>query len=334
MQFLYTKNYKNAIFFKNIHKICTKHLLLCIFYVSMYTQNKKTNFRGEELNIMKNLKKVLIAVALVSLVAISAVMLVGCANVTPVVKDLVNAEGEIYGEYFGYGVQKGNTDLLNKLNAFVTSKDFEANFKKSKAYHTGDNADAEPLELPNLADNTGVTYTMVTEATYAPYESIGAGKYSYGGFAGCDVDMMVLFCEANNAKLEIIDTEFDLVVEEVKANANYIAAAAMTITEERKESIDFSEPYENSKQVVISSDKKAFTKMEDLKGKKIAVQDGTTACILLDEEIKTGDLKDTGANLVKVKAATDAFQMVKQGKVEAFVLDDTVAKKMINEMNK
>lgn len=279
---------------------------------------------------MKNLKKVLVAIMLVAVVAVSAVLLAGCANVKPVVKDLVNEDGDFYGEFFGYFVQKGDTELISKLNAFIASDDFETKFKQSKAYHDGEEG-AKAITLPDLSDNKGVTYTVVTEATYPPYESVGTGADSYGGLKGCDIDMMVLFAESQDAKLKVENKKFDVLIEEVKNNKNYIGAAAMTITAERAESVDFSDPYENSKQVVISAEDIGLTKMADLKGKKIAAQKGTTADILISEEIKSGELKDSGAELITFDSTTDAFTAFKKGKVDAFVLDDLVAKQILKQ---
>ena len=88
---------------------------------------------------------------------------------------------------------------------------------------------------------------MVTNAEFPPYES----KLDSGDIVGIDVDIMKAVCDKLGRRLEITDTAFDSVVANVERKMADVGVAAMTITDERKKSVDFTEPYMKATQVVI-----------------------------------------------------------------------------------
>ena len=88
---------------------------------------------------------------------------------------------------------------------------------------------------------------MVTNAEFPPYES----KLDSGDIVGIDVDIMKAVCDKLGRRLEITDTAFDSVVANVERKMADVGVAAMTITDERKKRVDFTEPYMKATQVVI-----------------------------------------------------------------------------------
>lgn len=279
---------------------------------------------------MKKFTKIFVAITAVTTLAVSALALAGCTSVTPVAKELEGYQAE----EFGFCVQKGNADLKAKLDAFILTDGVLTQFNQSKDFHSGVEG-ATALELPNLEDNTGVTYTMITEAGYDPYETEpGVGTpNTYKGFKGCDVDMMVLFAESQNAKLNILNVEFNSITTKVNESDKYIGAAAITIDEERKEVVDFSVPYEGSKQYILSGEENAYSKIEQLEGKKVAVQTGTTAhVIVMNDAVKEGGaLFNKGTTVKTYDKIMVAFQDLKKGNIDAIVLDEMVAKNLLSK---
>ena len=88
---------------------------------------------------------------------------------------------------------------------------------------------------------------MVTNAEFPPYES----KDNKGNVVGIDVDIMKAICDMLDMDLEINDTAFDSILANVERKMADVGVAGMTITEERRKQVDFTNPYTTAKQVVI-----------------------------------------------------------------------------------
>ena len=88
---------------------------------------------------------------------------------------------------------------------------------------------------------------MVTNAEFPPYES----KDNNGNVVGIDVDIMKAICDMLDMDLEINDTAFDSIMANVERKMADVGVAGMTITEERRKQVDFTDPYTTAKQVVI-----------------------------------------------------------------------------------
>ena len=126
----------------------------------------------------------------------------------------------------------------------------------------------------------GNTITMYTEAGFAPYEWMG----SNGKITGVDVAIMSQVAENLGMKLNIKDVEFESIPLMVKnGQANSVGAAGMTISDSRKESVDFSHVYASSTIVIISKTK--IEAIGDLGGKKVAVQLGTSGDLIMSAAV-------------------------------------------------
>ena len=120
---------------------------------------------------------------------------------------------------------------------------------------------------------------MVTEAGFAPYEF-----YDGEEIVGVDIEIAKKIAEKTGKELEIKDTDFDSIINEVKTGKADFAAAGLSITEERLQEVDFSVEYAVSKQVIVVKDESTVESIEDLNGKKVAVQLGTIADLVLSDE--------------------------------------------------
>ena len=285
---------------------------------------------------MKKNSKIFLSLLIVLVMSLSAVALVACG---PKVNDPVanQVEGASV-EQFAFAVAKKNEVLLNKVNAFFALDSTTANIGVSMDFHSG--ASDTTILYPNLKDNTGGVITMVTEAGFAPYEyanNTSAG--SVGGVAGVDVDLMILFAEENNYTLKVAKGTFDAVIPTVMKDKMTIAAAGLTINEERKEKVDFATPYVESIQYIISSKSTGnYTKMSELAGLNVGVQTGATGHLNMeaavdeaneDNDFTAGILYNTNTVISNNARIMNVYQDFKNGKIDAIIIDKFVALNLI-----
>ena len=113
---------------------------------------------------------------------------------------------------------------------------------------------------------------MATNAEFPPYE------YHEGNeIKGIDVEICRSVAEKLGLELQIEDVAFDAIIPEVASGKADLAAAGMTVTEDRKQNMDFSDTYATSIQLILVQENSSIAGKEDLTGKKIGVQLGTTA---------------------------------------------------------
>ena len=113
-----------------------------------------------------------------------------------------------------------------------------------------------------------------TDATYPPFETVDVETGKPSGF---DIDLITLVCEVNGWKPEFIVTPFDGMIPGLQGKKYDVAISAMTITPERAAAVDFSEPYYLAGQTIaVPLEENNIGKPEDLKGKRVGVQLGTT----------------------------------------------------------
>ena len=160
---------------------------------------------------------------------------------------------------------------------------------------------------------------MVTEAGFAPYEF-----YDGEEIVGVDVEIAKKIAEKTGKELEIKDTDFDSLINEVKTGKADFAAAGLSITPERLEEVDFSIEYAVSKQVIVVKNESKAETIEDFNGKKVAVQLGTIADLVLSDE-------NPEVELVQHKKYLLAVEDLKADKVEAIVLDSLLAQEIVTK---
>ena len=164
--------------------------------------------------------------------------------------------------------------------------------------------------------------TIYTEAGFAPYEFVYNNE-----IVGVDIEIMKAVADKIGVKLEVQDTNFDAIIGGVQTGKVNAGAAGITITDERKESVDFSVPYTQTEQyVIVSADNTTITYAEDLAGKEIGVQNGTTSDLLVEELIANG--KMAGAKLTPYN--TPALAASSIGKIDAVVTDKLTAEIIFN----
>ena len=162
---------------------------------------------------------------------------------------------------------------------------------------------------------------MTTNAEFEPFE------YKDGDeIVGIDIDLSQAIADKLGVKLEVSDIAFDSLIPSMNAGKADFIAAGMTATEDRKKNVDFSDPYFNASQAIIVAKDSDIKTREDLNGKTVGVQQGTTG--------DTYCTNDDGSSDVKVKEVKrypkgmDAVSDLIAGRLDAVVIDDYPAEKL------
>lgn len=181
----------------------------------------------------------------------------------------------------------------------------------------GDAADKQSVDAIKEAGKL----TMYTNAEFPPFEYMEGTEVK-----GVDVDIAQAIADKLGVKLEIHNVKFDTIIGSIQSGKGSIGAAGITVTDERKESVDFSIEYTTSKQYIIVPVDSTVAKIEDLAGMSIGVQLGTTGDFIITDEINgteegKGVLQDTGASVTTYNSAADAAIALNSGKIQAVVID-------------
>ena len=160
--------------------------------------------------------------------------------------------------------------------------------------------------------------TMATNATFPPYEM----TTDSGEIEGIDVDTAKAIAEKLGLELQIDDMDFDAALLSVQQGKADIVMAGVTVTDERKAVMDFSDSYATGIQSIIVPEGSDITSPDDLAGKKIGTQRGTTGYIYCSDDF--GD-----DAVVAYDDGLTAVQALKNGQVDAVVIDNAPAKEYV-----
>lgn len=151
---------------------------------------------------------------------------------------------------------------------------------------------------------------VMTASGFPPFEYIDAS----GAVTGVDLELAKLIADEIGVDLEIVDMNFDLLIDSLKSGKGDLVAAGMTATAARAEIIDFSTIYISLGLKVVVPANSIVNSFDDIDGKKIAVQESTTADIFAQEHYKN-------AEILGFKTAIDACNAVKSGNVDCAIVD-------------
>lgn len=152
-----------------------------------------------------------------------------------------------------------------------------------------------------------------TNAEFPPYEYYDANE-----IVGIDIEIAQAIADKLGLELEVKDGAFDAIIAEVVSGKADIGIAGMTVTDERKQNVDFSDSYATGTQVIIVKEDSEIKSAADLEGKSIGVQLGTTG------DIMATDIKDS--KVEQYNKGMDAVQALSQGKIDAVIIDSEPAK--------
>ena len=197
----------------------------------------------------------------------------------------------------------------------------ETKAEETKAEETkAEESKAEEAPAAELETVQKGKLVMVTNAEFPPYEF-----HDQNAIVGIDVEIAGAIAEQLGLELEIEDIAFDSIIPEIVSGKADIGAAGMTVTEDRKQNVDFSDTYAHATQVIIVKEDSEIKGVADLEGKIMGVQQGTTGDIYV-----SGDYGDEAVE--RYAKGMEAVQALAQGKVDAVVIDGEPAKQYIKEV--
>jgi len=162
---------------------------------------------------------------------------------------------------------------------------------------------------------------VATDATWPPFESINEQTKEIEGF---DIDLFNAVAEKAGLDIEYVNVAFDPLLAGIAQCQYDVAISAMTITEERSQKMLFSDPYFEAGQVVaVRADNSDISGKDDLAGKTVGAQIGTTGAIAIE--------KMEGVTLKTYDDAGLAFQDLMNGQIDAVVADNPLVLEYVNK---
>ena len=180
---------------------------------------------------------------------------------------------------------------------------------------------ADSAELNLVEDGKLI---MSTNAQFPPYEMV-AGD---GSFEGIDVEVAQAIAEKLNLELVIDDMDFDAALLAAQNGKSDIVMAGVTVDEDRLAVMDFTTSYANGVQVVIVPEDSEIASIDDLEGKQIGCQRGTTGYIFCSDTPENGGYGEE--NVTAYDDGATAVQALLNGQVDAVVIDNAPAQEYVN----
>jgi amino acid ABC transporter substrate-binding protein, PAAT family (TC 3.A.1.3.-) len=271
--------------------------------------------------------------ALIMAVAMMTVLMAGCGQTTEVkVIDIPLTEEE-----YAFGVDKNQPELLEKVNEFIAKIKSDGTFDKILNNYFGD---GEPQLITSAElDESKDQLVVATNAAFEPFEYMVGDKY-----AGVDMEIAKLLADYLGKELVISNMDFEAVCIAVGQGKADIAMAGLTIKEERKQYVNFSDKYYDAAQmIIVKADDKRFDNCKTasdveavLKSlnpdTKVGVQNGTTGQLYIEGDEEWGfagfDLKCVG-----YKSGSLAVQDMLNGNIDLVVIDEAPAHRIADAFN-
>ena len=291
---------------------------------------------------MKKMAKFVVSFMLVAVVIGASFALVACNGDD---KNYVAVAAiDLLQEDFGIAVKKDNTVLLNAVNVVIDEWLANGKMNQYMDYYSalaneekGGESAVAPDGLQTSWDFGSATevVTMYTESGFAPYEF-----YKGENIVGLDVAIMSQVAVNLGKKLEVKDVVFDVVATNVaNSTGDAVGAAGITINDERKQVVDFSNVYSSSTLVIVSENGQ-YSSVKDLAGKTVGVQEGTSGDLIIsaakgagytyeNEDGQDVTVTAAGATVKQYKQYALALQDLKNGRIDAILMDKIPAELML-----
>ena len=197
----------------------------------------------------------------------------------------------------------------------TTSSSTEGASSSEAASTSEATAEAAATELTTVEPGK---LTMSTNAAFPPYEMTDDN----GNIVGIDVDVANAIAEKLGLELQVDDMDFDAALLAVQNGKSDIVMAGVTVTEDRQLVMDFTNSYATGIQVVIVPEDSDIASLDDMSGKLIGVQRGTTGDIYCSDDF--GE-----ENVIKYDDGLTAVQALNNGQVDCVVIDNAPAQEFV-----
>lgn len=280
------------------------------------------------------MKKFLVSVLTI---ALAAVALAGCGSSTAKTAKVI--EIDLTSEEYAFGVDKNQPELLASVNAFIAEVKANGTFDEICNKYFGDGT---PSAVTSAAYDPGKNQLVVaTNAAFEPFEYTDGGTNYYG----IDMELAAALAAYLGQELVIQNMSFDAVCLSVGQQKCDIAMAGLTIKEDRKEYVNFSDSYYSASQkLIVPSNNKDFDACTDaasveaiLKAKdkntKIGVQNGTTGQFYVEGDPEWG-FEGYPVNCVGYQNGSLAVQDLINGNLDYVIIDSAPAACITEAINK
>ncbi len=282
------------------------------------------------------MKKILSAILMAAVLLTSVLAFTACGGSSSG-NALKVIDIPLTSEEYAYAVAKGDAELLASVNSFLAEIKANGKFDEVINKYFGDGT---PTGVTSAAEDASKDQLVVaTNAGFEPFE------YKEGDtYYGVDMEIMALLAEHLGRELVISNMEFESVCTAVAEGMCDIAAAGLTVTDTRKEILDFSDSYYNASQVVIvKGDDTAFDAcktVEDVEAvlnalpaeTKIGVQTGTTGQFYVTGDADWG-FAGFPVNCTTYEVGSLAAQDLLNGNIKYVVIDIAPAKAIVENIN-
>lgn len=245
----------------------------------------------------------------------------------------ISIKGEAVGS-FAFGVKKGSKYeyLVTEFNEALAQMKKDGSLEKIITKWTSSTATKTTSSTPETTTPAGQkatpvksTYTIASDSSFAPF----VFQDSNNKYTGIDMDLIKAIAKDQGFTIEITNPGFDAALNAVQSGQADGMIAGMSVTDARKETFDFSEPYYTANAILAVKESSTIASYKDLKGKTIGVKNGTASQTFLTKNQSKYDYK--------IKTFADASSMydsLNSGSVDAVMDDEPVVKYSISQGQK
>ena len=245
----------------------------------------------------------------------------------------INMDGEAVGG-FAFGVKKGGNHekLITEFNKALAQMKADGTLDEIIKKWTGESQSSSNSAVPETTTPAGQKatpkkskYSISSDSSFAPFVfQNGKNKYT-----GIDMDLIKAIAKDQGFTIEIDNPGFDAAVSDVQSGHAQGMIAGMTVTDARKSTFDFSEPYYTANSILAVQEDSKIDSYDDLKGKTVGVKNGTSSQNFLEE-----NQKKYGYKIKTFSDGASMYDSLNSGSVAAIMDDEPVIKYAIKQGRK
>ena len=245
----------------------------------------------------------------------------------------INMDGEAVGG-FAFGVKKGGNHekLITEFNKALAQMKADGTLDEIIKKWTGESQSTANSAVPTTTTPAGQKatpkkskYVISSDSSFAPFVfQNGKNKYT-----GIDMDLIKAIAKDQGFTIEIDNPGFDAAVSDVQSGHAQGMIAGMTVTDARKSTFDFSEPYYTANSILAVQEDSKIDSYDDLKGKTVGVKNGTSSQNFLEE-----NQKKYGYKIKTFSDGASMYDSLNSGSVAAIMDDEPVIKYAIKQGRK
>ena len=245
----------------------------------------------------------------------------------------INMDGEAVGG-FAFGVKKGGNHekLITEFNKALAQMKADGTLDEIIKKWTGESQSTDNSAVPTTTTPAGQKatpkkskYVISSDSSFAPF----VFQNDKGKFTGIDMDLIKAIAKDQGFTIEINNPGFDAAVSDVQSGHAQGMIAGMTVTDARKETFDFSEPYYTANSILAVQESSKIDSYDDLKGKTVGVKNGTSSQNFLEE-----NQKKYGYKIKTFSDGASMYDSLNSGSVAAIMDDEPVIKYAIKQGRK